>query len=151
MNADPIYVLDTHALVWFLKRNKPLGRRALSIMLDCNSQLVAPIFVFEEIAQKSIRSDYRSDRVGIPPGTALRVVLGSSNIKVLPKSPAVALEIMRLERAVNSKKEILPKQDIPICATALAITKALRGHSQVFLISRDSGIRKWGRIPMIWE
>jgi len=77
--------------------------------------------------------------------------LGSSNIKVFPKSPAVALEIMRLERAVGSKKETLPKQDIPICATALAITKALRGHSQVFLISRDSGIRKWGRIPVIWE
>jgi len=151
VNADPIYVLDTHVLVWFLKRNKPLGRRALSIMLDWRSQLVVPIFVFEEIAQKSIRSDYGSDRVGIPAGTALRIVLGSGNIKVFPKSPAVVLEIMRLERAVWSKKEILSKQDIPICATALAIRKAFRGRSQVSLISRDSGIQKWGRIPVIWE
>ena len=151
MNADPIYVLDTHALVWFLKRKQLLGRRALRIMLDSKSRLVVPIFVFEEIEQKSIRFNNRSDKIGIPPGTALRIVLGSSNIKVFPKSPAVALEILRLERAVNSKKVILSKQDIPICATALAITKALRGHSRVSLITKDSGIRKWGRIPMIWE
>ena len=151
MNGDPIYVIDTHALVWFLKRNQPLGRRALRIMLDSKSCLVVPIFAFEEIEQKSIRFNNRSDQIGIPPGTALRIVMGSSNIKVFPKSPAVAFEILRLERAVNSKKENLAKQDFPICATAMAIRKAVHGHSLVYIISRDSRLRKWGRIPIIWE
>ncbi len=156
MSAKPIYVLDTHALVHFLKRDKPIGRKARIIMLDSQSDLVVPIFLFDEIYHKSIplRNLHRSDKINLPPATVLRILSGSTNIKVFPRSPAVEHEELSLRRDKILNRKIntsLPDQDIPICATALAIKQAFDGRRSVFLISKDNGVRRWGRIPVIWD
>lgn len=36
------YVIDTHALVWFLEGNSRLGVNAKAILSDADSQLVIP-------------------------------------------------------------------------------------------------------------
>ncbi len=36
------YVIDTHALIWFLEGNKRLGTQAQAILSNFNSQLVLP-------------------------------------------------------------------------------------------------------------
>ncbi|WP_017741827.1 type II toxin-antitoxin system VapC family toxin [Scytonema hofmannii] len=36
------YVLDTHALIWFLEGNSRLGANANSILSDLDSQLIIP-------------------------------------------------------------------------------------------------------------
>jgi predicted nucleic acid-binding protein len=153
MNPVLIYVLDTHALVWFLKRDRPIGKKALTILLNRKSRLVIPIYAFEEIGMKSVRnsSANRPDRIGIPPATALRAVTGSINIKIFPKSPAVLLEEERLRREVRLRKAFLDAQDLPICATALAIQKAFAGTAVVYLLSKDADILKWGRVPTVWR
>lgn len=152
MNSTSVYVLDTHALVWFLKRDRPIGVTALKILLSRSARLVVPIYVFDEIRMKSLgnTSSYKPDRIGIPPATALRVIARASNIKSFPKSPAVLFEEERLRREVRFRKVLLDAQDIPICATALAIQKALSPHSQTYIMSKDTRIRNWKRVPIIW-
>ena len=42
------YVLDTHALIWFLEGNLKLGANAKGILCDPNSQLVIPATTLAE-------------------------------------------------------------------------------------------------------
>lgn len=153
MTHSQIYVLDTHALVWFLKRDRKIGQRALKIMLSSQSRLVVPIYLIEEIRLKSLNDNpkHHNQRIGLPPATVLRILTNSQNIKIFPKSPAVAIEEENLYRAVMLRRYSLPKQDIPICATALAIKRALADSAKIFLITQDAGIRKWGQIPIVWN
>lgn len=153
MRVLPIYVLDTHALVWFLKRNRNIGSRALEVLLASRSQLVAPIYLIDEIRLKSLNGGavYKNDRIALPPATVLRVLLSSHNIKVFPRSPAVVFEEEKLNRAIRFRQLELDKQDVPICATALAIQNVVAGGVPVNLITNDSKIRKWGKIPLIWN
>ncbi len=46
------YVLDTHALIWFLEGNFRLGENARKIISDPNSQLILPAIVLAEAATK---------------------------------------------------------------------------------------------------
>ena len=153
MTFSQIYVLDTHTLVWFLKRDRIIGQKAMKIMLSSQSRLVVPIFLIEEIRLKSLSGNpkHRNQRIGLPPATVLRILTKSQNIKVFPRSPAVAFEEETLHRAVMLRRQNLPKQDIPICATALAIKRALTNSAEVFLITKDAEIRQWGKIPIIWN
>jgi len=153
VSLPPIYVLDTHALVWFLKRDRRVGPKALKIMLSSQSRLVVPAYIIDEIRLKSLTDNpqYRSDRIGLPPATVLRLVVTSHNIKVFPRSPAVLVEELRLQRAVQLRRQTIDKQDIPICATVLAIQKALSGSNSIFLITKDTRIRQWAQIPIVWN
>jgi PIN domain nuclease of toxin-antitoxin system len=153
MTPSRIYVLDTHALVWFLKRDRTIGQKALKIMLSSQSRLVVPIYLIEEIRLKSLNDSlkHRNQRIGLPPATVLRTLAKSQNIKVFPRSPAVAFEEEKLYREVMLRRQYLPKQDIPICATALAIKRALTDSAGVFLITKDPVIRQWGQVPIIWN
>jgi PIN domain nuclease of toxin-antitoxin system len=36
------YVIDTHALIWFLEGNSRLGKNAKNVITDPSSQLVLP-------------------------------------------------------------------------------------------------------------
>ena len=153
MSLPLLYVLDTHAIVWFLKRNKCIGAQALRIMLNSQSRLVVPAYIIDEIRLKSLTDNpqFRRDRIGLPPATVLRLIMTSHNIKDFPRSPAVLVEELRLQRAVQLRRQTLDKQDIPICATALAIQKALSGSMSVILITKDAGIRRWAQIPIVWN
>lgn len=146
--SEWIYVVDTHAFVRFAKAFPTLGARALSVMRDPRSKLVLPLHCFEELRQKFI--DGR-DPMWIPPTASLRLVLSSSNVKVFPRGPAVITEEFRLSRAFRNQKTQVPKQDIPICATLLAIR---RHHGdRVGMISVDPKIKLWcqaNQITVVW-
>jgi len=107
----------------------------------------------DEIKLKSLNGGaaHKNDRIGLPPVTVLRVLLSSHNIKVFPRSPAVVFEEEKLNRAIRIRQLELDKQDVPICATALAIQNVVTGDVPVTLITNDSKIRKWGKIPSIWN
>ena len=42
------YVVDTHALIWFLEGNPKLGNNAQTILADANSELILPTIVLAE-------------------------------------------------------------------------------------------------------
>ncbi len=44
------YVIDTHALIWFLEGNKRLGTQAQAILSHLDSQLVLPAIALAEAA-----------------------------------------------------------------------------------------------------
>jgi PIN domain nuclease of toxin-antitoxin system len=42
------YIIDTHALIWFLEGNNKLGENAKKILGDPHSQLILPSIVLAE-------------------------------------------------------------------------------------------------------
>jgi PIN domain nuclease of toxin-antitoxin system len=44
------YVIDTHALIWFLEGNQRLGTQAQAILSNLESQLVLPAIALAEAA-----------------------------------------------------------------------------------------------------
>lgn len=44
------YVIDTHALIWFLEGNQRLGNQAREILSNSDSQLVLPAIALAEAA-----------------------------------------------------------------------------------------------------
>lgn len=42
------YILDTHALIWFLEGNKRLGEQAKAVMGALDNQIVLPLIVLAE-------------------------------------------------------------------------------------------------------
>ncbi|MTJ10622.1 BrnT family toxin [Anabaena sp. UHCC 0204] len=73
------YVLDTHALIWFLEGNLKLGANAKTILSDSDSELVIPATTLAEavwIVERG-RTDYE-DRwitIGLDETGILRVVI----------------------------------------------------------------------------
>ena len=45
------YVIDTHALIWFLEGNQRLGTQAQAILSNLDSQLVLPAIALAEAAR----------------------------------------------------------------------------------------------------
>ena len=44
------YILDTHALVWYLEGNSRLGRKAKATMAAAESEMVLPLIALAEAA-----------------------------------------------------------------------------------------------------
>lgn len=44
------YILDTHALIWYLEGNKRLSQAARAVIADPNSQMVLPLIALAEAA-----------------------------------------------------------------------------------------------------
>jgi PIN domain nuclease of toxin-antitoxin system len=104
-----IYVLDTHALVWFLEANRRLGKRARSVLLKADTEIVIPAIVLAEskflFAKKRIRVDL---------DTIYRRVITARNCTVYP-----------LDEAVIAKMPTsLEIHDAMIIATGLVIQEA---------------------------
>jgi PIN domain nuclease of toxin-antitoxin system len=128
-----IYVLDTHALVWFLEANRRLGKRARSVLLKADTEIVIPAIVLVEskflFAKKRIRVDL---------DTIYRRVITARNCTVYP-----------LDEAVIAKMPTsLEIHDAMIIATGLVIQEA-QGRG-VAIITRDEAIVNAGLIDTLW-
>jgi PIN domain nuclease of toxin-antitoxin system len=128
-----IYVLDTHALVWFLEANRRLGKRARSVLLKDDTEIVIPAIVLAEskflFAKKRIRVDL---------DTIYRRVITARNCTVYP-----------LDEAVIAKMPTsLEIHDAMIIATGLVIQEA-QGRG-VAIITRDEAIVNAGLIDTLW-
>ncbi|MBI5892623.1 MAG: PIN domain-containing protein [Deltaproteobacteria bacterium] len=44
-----VYVVDTHAIVWFFEESNELGRNALNMLDSKSSRLIIPTIVLAEI------------------------------------------------------------------------------------------------------
>jgi len=135
---SPLYLLDTNALVHYLKGNVlRLGWGTFATLSARDSRLVVPSYALEEIQFKFAR-DTRSSRreINIPPTPCLKVLLTRSNVRVLARGPAVLDEEFRL----RTPKPVLDIQDIPIAAAALAIR---RHYGTLCLVTSDQELRSW--------
>ncbi len=53
------YIIDTHALVWFLEQSPKLGKNAKSVFLDDDSILIIPTIVLAEIKFLFGKNDFQ--------------------------------------------------------------------------------------------
>jgi len=128
-----IYALDTHTLVWFLEANKRLGKRAKSVLLKADTEIVIPAIVLAEskflFAKKRISADL---------DTIYRRVITARNCTVYPLDEAV----------IAKMPTTLEIHDAIIVATGLVIQEA-RGE-KVAVITRDKAIVNARLIDTLW-
>lgn len=153
MTPLSLYVLDTQALVFFLKGEAHrLGIRAFQAVTAPFAKIVVPSYAFEEIEKKFARvGKPRIKEINIPPSAALKLVLRSSNARVFARGPTVLAAEFHLRWAVGNHR-LLPQQDLPVAATVMTILNSYDGG--VVLISSDKELATWAKslgVRVIWK
>ncbi|WP_375510795.1 type II toxin-antitoxin system VapC family toxin [uncultured Nostoc sp.] len=130
------YVIDTHALIWFVEGNSRLDANANAILSNPDSQLVIPATTLAEAVWIVERG-----RTSIPSAkNLLSAVEADPRVVIYPLDKDV-IEITISLSAIN---EMHDKQ---IAATALVL--AGKGD-EVQLLTCDSNIIASGLVTIIW-
>ena len=127
------YVVDTHALVWFIEGNARLGATAKQALTDPRAELVVPTIVLAEIVHL-----YARKRIEVDLGSVLTRVANASNCSVYPLDEAV---VERLPAALDI-------HDAIIVATALVFREVL--EKDTLIISKDAEIANCGLVSVVW-
>ena len=130
------YVIDTHALIWFLEGNEKLGHQAKTILSDVSSQLVLPAIALAEAAWIVERG-----KTSIPSVNAL--------LNAINNDPRIA--IYPLNRTIINQTigllTIHEMHDRQIVATAIILRN--QGET-VALLTCDQNITASGVISVVW-
>lgn len=130
------YVIDTHALIWFLEGNSRLGANANAILSNPDSQLVIPATTLAEAVWIVERG-----RTSIPSAkNLLSAVEADPRVVIYPLDKDIIETTMSLS-AINEM------HDRQIAATVLVLTS--KGED-VQLLSCDLNITASGLVPIIW-
>jgi PIN domain nuclease of toxin-antitoxin system len=130
------YVIDTHALIWFLEGNQRLGTQAQAILSNFDSQLVLPAIALAEAAWIVERG-----KTSIPSVNALFNAINSdSRIAVYPLDQTI------IDRTL-SLLTIQEMHDRQIVATAVILQDRCE---IVALLTCDRNITASGLISIIW-
>ena len=130
------YVLDTHALIWYLEGNPRLGPKAKVLLDDPTIELVLPLIALSEAVFIIARG-----KTGIPTvSTLLERVDGDPRITLYPLDRRVLDKTLELE-------EIPEMHDRQIAATALLLEH--QGHT-IFLLTKDTYLVSSVAVATIW-
>jgi PIN domain nuclease of toxin-antitoxin system len=130
------YVVDTHALIWFLEGNQRLGTNAKAILSHPDSLLVIPATTLAEAVWIVERG-----RTSIPSAKdVISAVDADSRVIIYPLDKDV-IEITMSLSVINEM------HDRQIVATALLLLK--KGEI-VQLLSCDKNIIESGLVPIVW-
>jgi len=128
-----IYVVDTHALVWFLEKSEKLGRAAHAALTSPENGFLIPTIVLAEIrylaAAKRISPDFE---------TVLKAIRKDGRFALIGLDLTI-LELMPLELDIH---------DAIIVATTLDRTETLLEECAV--ITRDREIVESGLVKTVW-
>ena len=132
------YVLDTHALIWFLEGNKRLSEPAKAVFLSPNSKMVLPIIALAEAGLIIERG-----RTTIKDMTKfLNRVYADTRIEVFP----LTLDVF--ERSLTPAGLKIPElHDRFIVSTGLHLQDL---GDMVEIVTRDKAITKAGVLPVVW-
>lgn len=132
------FVVDTHALLWYLEGNRHLGARARSTLSAPESHLVVPIIV---LAEADVVIAYGRTKI---PSIAhlIEKLLRDPRFEIFP----LTLDIFR--RSLTPEAARVPElHDRLIAATALYLQDL---GSDIALITRDEAIANAQLVPVIW-
>ena len=130
--TTPIYVIDTHALVWYLEDSPKLSQAARYAFNDIekgDAQGIIPTIVLAEIV-------HLSDRKRIP----IELSDTIAKIKQATNFGIVSLDLMVIQLMIPLN--VFEIHDRAIVATAKSF--------EASLITKDDDIRKSGFIQCIW-
>ena len=135
--TSPVYVLDTHALIWHLQSSKSLSATARSILGDVDAgraTAIVPSIVLVEMIYLAEKSRIDSESLDTP----LRCFReGGENYQLAALDLAVTESLRQIPRSV-----VPDMPDRIIAATALAMG--------VPLLSTDSRISALDEIEVVW-
>lgn len=130
------YVVDTHALIWFLEGNPRLGSQAVAILSDPSSTLILPAIALAEAIWIIERG-----RTSIPSARVLlNAIKADSRFTIYPLDQDVVEQTLSLS-TVNEM------HDRQILATAIVLSNQ---GSQVSLLTFDQNITASGMIAIVW-
>lgn len=124
------YVVDTHALIWYLADDKRLGAQAEAIFDDPDAHLILPAIVLAEIKYLAHKG-----RFPMSFDDVMRVVQTDSRCAIYPIDWTV----------VNQSPVGLDIHDGLIVGTALAQTEKIDG-----VLTADQAIVAIGTVSTIW-
>lgn len=130
------YILDTHALIWYLEGNLRLGAAAKAVMDDPASELILPIIALAEAADIVDKGRTRITDVSI----LLDRVLNDPRIEI----HSLTFDVLEQSLAAAAVPEI---HDRLIVATALRLQSL--GH-RVALLTKDNQILAAALVPVVW-
>ncbi|BAU12485.1 PilT protein domain protein [Leptolyngbya sp. NIES-3755] len=130
------YVVDTHALLWFLQDDSRLGSNADLVLSDAGSQLVLPAIALAEAAWIVDRG-----KTSIPSARDVLTAIGRD-----PRFVIYPLTALVVEKSLGLV-EINEMHDRQIVATALVLQD--QGES-VSLLTLDQNMTASGLINVIW-
>ena len=130
------YILDTHALIWFLEGNSRLGLTAKEILADSSSELILPAIALAESVWLVGRG-----KTSIPSIDALlKVVKQDKRVSIYPLDADV------IEKSI-SLTFINEMHDRQIVSTALVVEEQ---GNQVALLSCDQNICAANLVRIVW-
>jgi PIN domain nuclease of toxin-antitoxin system len=129
------FVVDTHALIWFLAKNPNLGVEARRTLNEPNSDLVIPAIVLAEALWI-----LTSRKLEVEPIELLSAIDTDHRITVYP----LTREIVEIAQGISSVSEMHGRQ---IVATALHLSTLDEPYS---LLTRDQDITSSGSVPVVW-
>lgn len=124
------YVVDTHALVWFIGRDERLSDRVRAILRNPDVSLVIPVIVLAEIKYLSHKGRFAQTLDEV-----LRVINSDPRCTIYPVDLSV----------VNKAPLGLDIHDSLIVGTALVQREAITG-----ILTRDEAITSSGLVPTAW-
>ncbi len=127
------FVLDTHALVWYLDGDKRLSVAAEAAMDDPSASLVIPTIVLAEV-----RYLFGRGRIPISFGDVVAAIEGDARCVVYPFDFA----------CVEAIDERLNLHDAIITATAVVFRDSV--DSSTALVTRDEEIRDSSVVKTLW-
>lgn len=130
------YILDTHALLWFLEGNSRLGENAKNILSDPNSELILPAIALAEAAWIVERG-----RTSIPSVVELfNAVNSDPRLVIYPLNEKVIKETLSL-------LTITEMHDRQIVATVLVLASQ---EENVSLLTCDQNITESALVLIVW-
>lgn len=128
-----VYVLDTHALIWFLEGSHSLSSRARHILKETDNLLILPTIVLAETKYLASRR-----KVKIAFSTVLELLETDQRLMVYPLDLNV-LQIMPTSLEIH---------DAIICGTAMMYEEVFK--EPVAVLTKDEEIRKSGFVKTVW-
>lgn len=131
------YIVDTHALIWYLESSPRLGAAAKTILSDPASQLVLPLIALAEAVD--IVEKRRTKVASVP--DLLSDVLSDSRIEFQPFD----LDTLQISLRAGAVPEM---HDRLIVAAGLLLEQ--QGAS-VAILTKDVSITTAALFPVIWN
>lgn len=127
------YIIDTHALVWFLEGNRRLSLAAKNALSEADVYIVVPTLVLAEVTFL-----YAKQRITLDVPRVLSYIASTPNCTIYPLD----------EEVVSHLPTTLDIHDAIIVATAIVYRDVL--GEDVAVITKDSEITDSHLVPVVW-
>ncbi len=127
-------ILDTHTLVWFLKKDPQLSAKALKLILNEEVLKVIPLIVLCEIHYL-----HQQGRFSLPVQEAVDRIHEVDSFEIFPHGEDLI-------------PHLLPPLDIhDALIVATGLLKQQKDNIEACIISRDQKIKKESPLTVVWE